>query len=126
MKVFICAVVTLCLLATGIACYCIHLDSLCGSLLKWAEELEVQILGSNKEGAEKLAFKMQESWEKNVALLTAFTEHSEVNAVTDRLTGIRNSLLYNDFATAYREVSAFKHLLSCILSESLPGITNIL
>lgn len=126
MKVFICALLALCLLVTGIACFCVQLDNLCNTLLQKADTLEAEILNENKEDAQKLLSEMQAEWENKTPLLMAFTEHSEINGVTDRLTGIENGLLYNDFAIAYRELSTFKHHISCISQSSVPSIINIL
>lgn len=126
MKIFICAIIALCLLTTTIILFCVETDSVCNTLLKKADKLNAYIVDKDKENAEKLTCEMQKDWEKKTPLFMAFSEHGSIHAVSESLFDIKNRLLYNDFASAYSSLSSFKQKISCIKSETYPSLINIL
>ena len=125
MKAFICAVVALCLLTGGIAWFCMEVDKVCTSLLHDAELLETMILNEEAVPAERLISDMQKSWEHHTALFMAFSEHSEINSVTDSLSNMKNHIFFGDFESAYCSLSVFKHKVSYISDDSKPTLINI-
>lgn len=125
MKIFIGALTALFVLVSGIVLFCIGVENVCDSLLADAENLESMILSEQSEQAQVLVSNMQEKWESNTALFMAFSEHNDINSVTDSLTDIENHLFFGDFKTAYCSLYDFKHKISCIVADSKPSLINI-
>ena len=125
MKVFICAVIALAVLVSGIVWFCIDVENVCNLLLSDAEILKDLILKEETESAEKLVSDMQKIWEKHTPFFMAFSEHNDINSVADSLSDIENRLFFRDFQSAYCSLSDFKHKVSCIASDSKPTLINI-
>ena len=125
MKVFICAVIALCVLTGGIAWFCMEVDKVCTSLLHDAELLETMLLNEEAVPAQRLISDMQKSWEGHTALFMAFSEHKDINSVTDSLADINNRIFFRDFTAAYCTLSDFRHRVSYISDDSKPTLINI-
>ena len=126
MKVFVCAIIALCLLTATIIWFCVEADSICDTLLQKADKLNAYIVDKDKENAEKLTREMQKDWEDKTPLFMAFSEHSSIHAVSECLFDIKNRLAYDDFASAYSSLSSFKQKVSCISADTMPTLINIL
>lgn len=125
MKVFICALTALCVLTGGIIWFCINVDSVCDSLLSDADMLGNMILKEESEPSQKLVTDMLGKWTDHTALFMAFSEHNDINSVTDSLTDMKNRLFFGDFESAYCALSDFKHKVSYISADSKPTLINI-
>lgn len=126
MKVFICALVALCLLTVTIVWFCAEADDICDMLLQKADKLNGYITEEDKENAEKLLAEIQKLWEEKTPLFMAFSEHSSIHAVSECLFDIKNRLAYDDFASAFSSLSSFKQKIACISADTMPTLINIL